>query len=396
MLKIENPIQNYDWGCCKSFKEFFGIDNPENLPMAEMWMGSHPNGCSKVFLQGEWYSLSSIINNSPTEMLGDIISKKYSSLPFLFKVLAADKPLSIQVHPNLDSAKLGFENENRLGIPFSSFNRNYKDDNHKPELIYALTNFTAMNGFRCFDEIVSLLKILQSKIISADEFIREPSEQKLKILFRNILELSDKEKTEELNNLLLVAKRNDSQPWSTVVDISNHWPDDVGLFMPLLLNVISLKPGEAMFLDACTPHAYMSGLGLEIMANSDNVLRAGLTNKYIDIQELIENVDFISRPFQSLIFNPEINGNIKRFNVPVEDFSFSIIDLKNKSHFYDNHLPIIAFCLEGNIFLNSTTGSLQLSKGESAFIPANNLEFISEGIGTLVIASCGNNDFKVK
>jgi len=394
MYKLKNITQNYDWGCKYLICDYFGISNNENLPMAEIWMGAHPSASSKILSGKEWVALDNFIAMNPDLTLGQELSKTKNTLPFLFKVLAADKPLSIQVHPNLLSAKNGFSNENHLGISLSDTRRNYKDDNHKPELIYALTKFLAMNGFRSFHEICKFFKKLDLDLVESKRFIEKPDSENLKKLFESILNLNGDIKDNYISYLTNYAKDFDCFPWATVTYLSKFWPKDVGLFMPLLLNVIELNPGEAMFLDACTPHAYLKGLGLEIMASSDNVLRAGLTNKHIDVSELVTNVNFSPKIFEELLHVPFISENTTTYQVPVDDFQMSILDIKENLLIKNISSPMIAFTLEGNLELSDGEGKIVMSKGESSFIPAKTLSVYVGGQGKLVIASVGNNNFK--
>ncbi|MEX6115606.1 mannose-6-phosphate isomerase, class I, partial [Providencia stuartii] len=296
MLKMINKIQNYDWGSTTALTQLYAIPNPEHLPMAELWMGAHPKASSCVVntKTGQTLPLIDYIASNPEEILGKKVADTFSSrLPFLFKVLCAATPLSVQVHPNKVYAEVGFAKENAAGIPLDSPIRNYKDDNHKPELIYALTPFKAMNAFRPLNEIAELLDFVSAAHPEIQFFVQSPTEEKLAKLFAQILSLTGEQKELALGVLKAALNSRQGEPWNTIKQMVSLYPEDTGLFVPLLLNVVELQPGEAMFLYARTPHAYIEGVGLEIMANSDNVLRAGLTNKHIDVPELIANVDFI-------------------------------------------------------------------------------------------------------
>ena len=199
------------------------------------------------------------------------------------KVLCADQPLSIQVHPNKQASEIGFAKENAAGIPLDAAERNYKDPNHKPELVFALTPFLAMNAFREFSEIISLLQPVAGAHNAIAHFLENPNAEALSQLFASLLNMQGEEKSHALAVLKAALESQQGEPWETIRLIAQFYPDDSGLFSPLLLNVVKLNPGEAMFLFAETPHAYLQGVALEVMANSDNVLRAGLTPKYIDI-----------------------------------------------------------------------------------------------------------------
>jgi mannose-6-phosphate isomerase len=243
----------------------------------------------------------------------------------LFKVLCADQPLSIQVHPSKSAAVAGFAKENAAGIPLDAAERNYKDPNHKPELVFALTPFLAMNGFRELSDIVSLLQPIAGAHHDIAAFLQQPDVSHLSALFASLLAMSG----------------------DTVRFIAGFYPDDSGLFSPLLLNVVQLQPGEAMFLYAETPHAYLKGVALEVMANSDNVLRAGLTPKFIDIPELLANLQFRPQPASGLLTQPQKRGDELFFPIPVEDFAFSLHDLSAAPQALAQDSAAIVFSVSG-------------------------------------------------
>ncbi len=255
------------------------------------------------------------------------MADRFGELPFLFKVLCAQEPLSIQVHPNKSAAERGFELENRRGVPLDAANRNYKDPNHKPELVFALTPFQAMNGFRELPAMVSLLQPVAGAHPSIAAFLQHPDAPHLAQLFGSLLGMAGEDKSLALDILKNALSHQRGEPWDTIRMIAGDYPDDSGLFSPLLLNVVTLQPGQAMFLYAETPHAYLHGVALEVMANSDNVLRAGLTPKYIDVPELLANVKFIAKPQEALLTRPDGAGAALRFPIPVDDFAFSLHNL---------------------------------------------------------------------
>ncbi len=271
LYKLDNVIKNYDWGSLVAMNELFGIENPSNEPQAEIWMGSHPNGCSKIAENGEL--LSDLIKKDPVAVLGEYTVHRFGHLPYLFKVLAADKALSVQVHPCREKAQLGYLKENDLGIELGASNRNYRDDNHKPELVYALTFYKAMNGFRPILEIISLFE--QANIATLNDDLDAlkalPTPQGLKQFFTVVMSLSGDKKTTALNELKTAMEQRPRtakarEAFGLIKRFVDEYSNDIGLFSPLILNVIELEPGEAMFLHAETPHAYVQGTGLEIMA----------------------------------------------------------------------------------------------------------------------------------
>lgn len=386
IYRMKNPIQNYAWGSQTAFTEFYQTPNPEQLPQAEIWMGAHPNGCSELInLANETMRLDDFIRQSPDAILGDAF-QTYGELPYLFKVLAAASPLSIQVHPDKASAEVGFARENEQGIALTAGNRNFKDPNHKPELVYALTEYRALNGFREFTEIVSLLTGLDIPALNAEisAFIQLPNSDSLRALFSASLQVTGAAKQASVELLLAVAKQRTEPAYAEILRLSHFYPDDMGLFSPLLLNVVVLQPGEAMFLYAKTPHAYLQGVGLEAMASSDNVLRAGLTPKYIDIDALIENVEFIAKPADELLMKPMAIGPIREYPIPVNDFTFTLVHLSQEALESETATALLLFCMDGTAQVQSSTGVLQLKKGESCFVPAATKQFGVSGNGLLV------------
>ncbi|ASJ40283.1 mannose-6-phosphate isomerase, class I [Vibrio vulnificus] len=373
IFKLENVIQNYVWGSQTAITELFGIDNPEQVPQAEIWMGTHPNGCSKLAHTG--MLLSDFIQSDPANVLGDYTVERFGDLPFLFKVLSAEKPLSIQVHPSREKAIEGYQKENLQGLQLTDSSRNYKDDNHKPELVYALTFYKAMNGFRTIEEIVSLFD--QAKVetlrLDLEKLILQPTSTGLKAFFDVVMNLSAERKQRALAELLQAVDQpaktaKAREAFELIKEFRQDYRDDIGLFSPLLLNIVELEPGEAMFLHAETPHAYVKGTGLEIMANSDNVLRAGLTPKHMDIAELIANTNFISTDRDKLILKPFNIENKTAYPIPVEDFSFEIVNVETTERRQYVRSAEILFCIEGNCAIRHGSDVVTVAAGESVFV----------------------------
>ncbi|MRT39779.1 mannose-6-phosphate isomerase [Enterobacteriaceae bacterium RIT702] len=383
MQKLNNSLQNYAWGSKTALTELYGIENPQGLPMAELWMGAHPKSPSTVEVNGEARSLREVINADKVATLGIAVAERFGELPFLFKVLCADQPLSIQVHPSKAAAEEGFARENAAGIPLSAAERNYKDANHKPELVYALTPFQAMNGFRELHEIVSLLEPVAGAHPQIAHFLENADEANLAKLFATLLSLQDEAKSRAIGVLKSALNAREGEPWQTIKSIAIDYPDDSGLFSPLLLNVITLQPGEAMFLFAETPHAYLKGVALEVMANSDNVLRAGLTPKFIDIPELLANLKFQAKPAATLLTQPQHDGETLNFPIPVEDFAFAIHGLSAAPQALAQNSAALLFCIEGQAVIEKSGQQLVLKPGESCFVAANESPVNAAGTGRL-------------
>jgi len=353
IYKMKNVIQDYAWGSVDAIPDLLGYDNKESLPQAEMWMGSHLRG--------------------PSVLIDNKIEKPIENLPFLFKLLSAGSPLSIQVHPDKKRAEQGFNRENDLNIPLDAYNRNYKDNNHKPEIICALTPFWAMCGFRQIDNIIENFQKLDLPVIN--KFIKELEENRtssgLKNFFNILMEIEGSYKTDFINQLVKECRRKDDIQYNWVLKLYDKYPDDAGISAPLYLNLVELKPGEALYLTAGELHAYLSGLGLELMATSDNVLRGGLTPKYIDREELKRVVSFSGTDPEILI--PQLyKGNVFKYYTPSKEFELSKIILRNNTFKIEkNNLVKILFIKEGNVEFKSEKGNfIKASKGESIFIPA--------------------------
>lgn len=385
-LLMQNPIQGYDWGSHDSLTTLFGIPNPEGKPQAELWMGAHPNGCSEITCGDQVQKLSTLIDSAPAAVLGEATLARFGSLPFLFKVLCAEKALSIQVHPSKAQAETGFAKEEAAGIDPKAANRNYKDPNHKPELVFALTPYQAMNGFRSIPAILALFERVKLAAIAdltgalATAHAANQGEAGLQHFFQQLLMLEGVRKEAALTDLLAYANEHqDEETFALITSLAAQYPGDVGLFSPLLLNVVTLQPGQAMYLDACTPHAYVRGTGLEIMANSDNVLRAGLTPKYIDVAELLDCTRCLPKPDDQILLASRREGAVQHFDVPVPDFTFSVYPAGE--HQLTTASAEILFAIDGPVILKRGDDTLRLEKGQSAFIPAatGSYQLLAEG-----------------
>ncbi|ENE5197857.1 mannose-6-phosphate isomerase, class I [Vibrio parahaemolyticus] len=373
---LNNPVKNFPWGSRTAIRDYFGIDNSNLEHQAEIWMGAHPSASSSISQAGVDISLCDVIASNPDYWLGKETKENFSSLPFLMKVLAAEEPLSIQVHPSKKAAELGFAKENEQGIPLDAANRNYKDANHKPELVYALTPYLAMNGFREFAQIVANFDAIDLPVLEDvfQPFKQDPNPLTLAEFFAAILALEGELKAQAisqlLNSLKMIDKDHFAYQASLLISRFSHlYPEDVGLFAPLFLNVIELQPGEAMFLYAETPHAYIHGLGVEVMANSDNVLRAGLTPKHIDVEELVANTNFESVKYEDLLLEGSVDLGRTTFNTPVDDFNVDV--LTNTRASFDVSSPEIILCIQGEVCFSYKSKLLVITKGESVVIPAH-------------------------
>lgn len=390
IYKLKNIIQDYAWGSPDAIPDLLGYKNEEGKPQAELWMGSHRRGSSSICRGSEEISLSEFIKQDPSAVLGNDIASLYGDLPFLFKVLAAGSPLSIQVHPDKDQAEKGFARENRMSIPPDAYNRNYKDDNHKPEIICAITPFWAMRGFRTINNI--LRNFLQADLPSfrgeIEQFSKNPDSEGLERFFSKIMSLEGEKKSSFIKELTEKAKTIHTDIFDWVLRLYKKYPEDPAIAAPLYLNLVKLEPGEALYLAAGELHAYLDGLGMELMASSDNVLRGGLTPKYIDRDELKSILNFSGADPQ--VINPfSGQGNISVYSTPSGEFELSRIILNRNSSYeiaFDNEVQIL-FIAEGRVSFSADSSTLSAVKGESVFIPHNAGKWLAEGDAVLYRAS---------
>ncbi|WP_455835712.1 mannose-6-phosphate isomerase, class I [Pseudarthrobacter siccitolerans] len=389
MYEIENVLRDYAWGSTTAIAALLG--RPESgRPEAELWIGAHPDSPSvaRVPEDGTATALDALISRDPEHFLGtDSVARFGPRLPFLAKVLAAAQPLSLQVHPSLEQARAGFARENAEGLAADAPNRNYRDDNHKPEMIFALTPFEALCGFRpaartreilqhvaaAFDaaegEAPALVGALLEDLGAADESAG------LRAAFERLITGGS---SVAGDTALVVAALLSGAPLApyetelaTVISLNEKYPGDPGVLISLLLNRISLQPGEAVYLPAGNVHAYLHGLGVEVMASSDNVLRGGLTPKFIDVPELLRTIDFQPvavpmLPAEHTVMDQEL------FRPPFEEFQLQRIQLAPDA----GPVPLaqsgaaVVIVVAGDIYLDSPKGDLRLSRGGSAFLAA--------------------------
>ncbi len=391
---LKNTIQEYDWGSRTAIAELLGDPTPSVTPQAELWMGAHPKAPSMVNLNDRWVSLKDLINTSPESFLGKAAAERYNNrLPYLFKVLAAAKPLSIQAHPDSAQAKEGFDRENRSGIPLNAPHRNYKDDMHKPEIICALTPFWALNGFRKIQDIILNMNRYCPTGMGAEiaGLKNRPDASGLKQCFESMMTMPPGRTRRIVQEALGKARNQAGDPVNRwIVSLHRAYPDDIGVLAPLYLNLTCLSPGEAMFLPAGQLHAYLEGLGIELMANSDNVLRGGLTPKHVDVPELMKTLRFEGGDVQ-IRLPAKQDGGEKIYQTPAKEFVLSVLSVKEGSSFRsrEQRSAEILICTEGGATLTDlgTDASLCVKKGASVIIPAAVKQYAVEGEAILYKAS---------
>ncbi|MCJ8502016.1 mannose-6-phosphate isomerase, class I [Desulfatitalea alkaliphila] len=385
-LEMENPIQPYAWGSRTAIARLLGQPVPADQPQAELWMGAHPKAPSRV-----WYPdhrqrpdglmrLDQLLRQDPDALLGKAVSERFGErLPFLFKVLAVEQPLSIQAHPDRTTAEKGFARENALGIALNAPERNYRDDNHKPELVCALTPFEALCGFRAPDAIRSLLAPLWPARWHADlqPLTEAAAAVALRTFYTRLMTMETDKRRELLGHIRPIAEAmaQEHAVYACMTRLFRVYPEDVGVLSPALLHLIGLAPGEALFLPAGCLHAYLNGTGMELMANSDNVLRGGLTPKHVDVPELLQVLRF--EPQATEILLPDaITPWENRYPSAAAEFVLSELRLQyGRQATFDQRaaLPEILFCIDGQAIVEGTGSggpTCTLSKGRSIFIPA--------------------------
>ncbi|MFI6248847.1 mannose-6-phosphate isomerase, class I [Streptomyces sp. NPDC051016] len=380
MDRLDNTIRPYAWGSPTAIPKLLGVE-PSGEPQAEMWMGAHPGAPSRT----ERGTLVDIIDANPKAELGEAAVAKFGPrLPFLLKILAAGAPLSLQVHPDLEQAREGYEDEERRGIPVDAPHRNYKDANHKPELICALTEFDGLCGFRAPEQAAELLDGLGVDSLKpyVDLLRAHPEEAALREVLTAILTADREEMAHTVAEATAACTRlgGDHLPYA---DLAHHYPGDPGVIAAMLLNHVRLQPGEALFLGAGIPHAYLDGLGVEIMANSDNVLRCGLTPKHVDVPELLRVVRFEAG--DPGVLRPEAAPDGEEvYETPIDEFRLSRYVLPEGTTAHDLTLPTpqILLCTAGTV----RTGEYDLDPGQSVFVPAGEKAEVS-GAGTVFRAT---------
>ena len=376
VLVLENPIQDYAWGSRTAIAELLGRPGPSPGPEAELWIGGHPKAPSRIVAPPGLGTLDEAIQKDPVGLLGREVCDHFGNeLPFLLKVLAAAEPLSIQAHPDHEQARRGWARENAEGIPVDAPRRNYRDPNHKPELVCALEPFFALKGFRPVEEVARNLEPVARPEFAAElgRLARERSPSSLRALFARLMTLDGEEQVSVLKRSTAeAARRRHTDPaWEWVGRLMTRYPADVSVLSPLYLNLVTLAPGEALFLPAGELHAYLGGTALEIMANSDNVLRGGLTPKHVDLSELMRLLQF--RAEQPQIVRPERRDDGARVYVtPAEEFELALLRLSSEAPqpVAGDHGLEVLLVVDGRVRLSSAQTTLDLTRGDAVLVPA--------------------------
>ncbi|MFJ3221615.1 mannose-6-phosphate isomerase, class I [Kitasatospora sp. NPDC086801] len=387
MDRLINTVRPYAWGSLTALPELLGQE-PTGEPQAELWMGAHPGDPSRADRGEGPRRLDELIAADPEGELGAATVARFGpTLPFLFKVLTAGIPLSIQAHPTIDQARAGFAAENALGIPLDAPERSYRDANHKPEMVCALGGFEGLCGFRRPAEAAGLMAGLAVPGLAPliDLLAVEDEAEALRGTLAAILTMDGKAAEETVRETAAALAQTDPDgDYGPYARIAEDFPEDRGLIAGLLLNHFRLQAGEALYLDAGVPHAYLAGACVELQANSDNVLRAGLTPKHIDLPELLKVLAFEAGTPELLRPHP-VDGTPgeELYPVPIDEFRLSRFVLDGQDREIDGRTPQILLCTAGTARLTAADGTtLDLARGRSAFLPATSTPTRLSGTAT--------------
>ena len=385
MELIEGVVRDYDWGSPTAIPELLGRP-ATGEPWAELWLGAHPAAPAEVGARAE--PLDRLIAADPVAALGSEVAARYGRLPFLLKVLAAASPLSLQAHPSARDAVAGFEREEAMGIPRDGPQRMFRDRSPKPELICALSDFEALCGFRDPQRTAALLDTLDAP--GLDPLRRRidglPGPQMRDVLawLLNLEQPAAAALAAAAADACAASRDHDE--WSglraAVAELGTLHPEDGAVVVALLLNHVVLAPGEALFLDSGCLHAYLGGTAVELMADSDNVLRGGLTSKHVDAAALVEIVDGTAAPAQ--VQRPEPVDGVTTYRTPVPEFSLVRVDVDGTSSVAAG--PSVLLCTRGCVEAKGLT----LDRGAAAWLAAGEPRVVLQGRGTVFCATVGN------
>jgi mannose-6-phosphate isomerase len=384
---LRGALRTYAWGSRTAIAEFTGRPSPTAHPEAELWFGAHPGDPAWLETDAGERSLLETVRTDPEGQLGGVVRNRFGdTLPFLMKVLAADEPLSLQAHPSAEQAAEGFAREDRLGIPVSSPIRNYRDRSHKPELLVALDIFEVLAGFRPAAKSVELMSALA--VSDLDPFVNllagQPDADGLRALFTTWITAPQPDLDvlvpaviDGAINYVRAGEKQFAAEARTVLELGERYPGDAGVLAALLLNRLTLHPGEGIYLGAGNLHTYLHGVGIEVMANSDNVLRGGLTPKHVDVPELLRVLDFAPATEASLRPRTSKDGMETVYETVAPEFSVSVlgIDGDRLGHEVDapshHEGPQILLCTEGSAVLHAKSGVVTLERGAAAWVSAD-------------------------
>ena len=393
MELLTNPIRTYAWGSRSAIAGVQGRPTPSPEPEAELWMGGHPSAPSRLTRDGVEYGLDALVAADPAGELGPAAARG-ARVPFLLKLLAAETPLSLQAHPSEEQAQAGFALAEASGPPLGDPRRSYVDPHHKPELICAVGEFSALCGFRHPAQSVEVLAPLVAEIPALRALVDELrlGADGLRTFVAGLFALPDA--VPVAVSFADACRKAQSEAPSAdcelAVSLADQYPGDIGIVLALLLNRLELAPGEAIFLPAGVLHAYLHGLGVEVMAASDNVLRGGLTPKHVDVPELLRVVRFEATPAEPFPAS-EPGPGIRTWAPPVPEFALTrvVLDEAGGQASLASEGPRILFCLDGAVVVDDGTGPAELRGGEAGYVPAGRRSVTLTGSGTVFQATTG-------
>ncbi|GHF27365.1 mannose-6-phosphate isomerase, class I [Amycolatopsis deserti] len=383
MELLRNAVRPYAWGSRTTIPELLGREVPAPHPEAELWMGAHPGDPSRIVgPDGAERSLLELVEADPLGQLGRECAEHWGNrLPFLLKILAVEEPLSMQAHPSAEQSAEGYAREEAAGIPRDAPNRNYPDPTAKPELVCALTEFHALAGFREPERTVELLRAIETPGLAkyTELLAAQPDSDGLRALFTTWITLPqpvlDELLPEVLDACVLHVKDHGEfdVECRTILELGEAHPRDAGVLAALLLNRLTLSAGEAIYLPAGNLHLYLHGTAVEILANSDNILRCGLTPKHVDVPELLRVVDFTCADMPILRGEPSDCGEVYTTDAP--EFELSRCEWaagESGSLRVDNGKPQILLCTQGSVRIKAESGQeIELRRGQSVWVPAS-------------------------
>jgi mannose-6-phosphate isomerase len=409
ILTLQGVVQHYDWGGHNFIPDLLGAENANHRPFAELWIGAHAKAPSLADVAGGQEPLDKLIAETPEAILGQAANARFGGrLPYLFKILDVHKMLSIQAHPTLAQARRGFARENAEGIGLEASCRNYKDDNHKPEIGVALTEFWMLHGFRPLEQIAQTFRETPELGALMPEFPKRLEEAGhdhearrglLRELYSTVMTIPQEQVDVLLNGLLgrLQAKpltdKNSADFWALRAAENFPLPGghrDRGIFSVYLLNLVHLLPGQGTYQPAGVLHAYLEGVNVELMANSDNVLRGGLTTKHVDVPELLNILTFEGGTPN--VFGGEMVSSQERvYRTPAEEFELSRIALAANSRYTGDALygPKALLVLHGSGKVTSAGQCTSLRHGSIAFVPCGTQFVIETRAEDLVVFEAG-------
>lgn len=388
---LDNPVKPYAWGSATEIPRLLGVP-PTGDPQAELWMGAHPAAPSRLREGGP---LPAVIEADPAGQLSAPVVRRFGArLPFLMKIIAAERNLSLQTHPNLEQAKAGYADEQQRRVPMDSPERSYVDPNHKPELVCALTPFEALCGFRSIPVTLTLLSELATTAPALGKYVdalrARPDSDGLREVVTGLLTVPADRRKRLVDSVVAACAAGSGSAdfateYATAVELGRAYPGDPGVIIALLLNRLRLEPGEALFLSAGNMHCYLRGTAVEVLASSDNVLRGGLTGKHVDVPELLRVVDVTDGP-PPLMTPKEAGPGHVAYRPPVPDFRLDTFVLAAEPVDLGVTGPRILLTVEGTATLTAGQRTLTLPRGTSAWVPAGVPATVG-GTGRLVAAT---------